>query len=140
VTAALETFGRLEKYSTSRVLILHLDGPPNRVQPVLDRLRTGKLIDFVTPVLVDRESGLRQVLTDEIVVRLKSGAHAKQTLKSLKQEHGLEVARQNEFEPTQYIVKVPDSSGTETMKMAQSLDRRQDVEFASPNFLTAIKR
>ena len=46
------------------------------------------------------------------------------------------VGKRNEFEPTQYIVKVPDTTGMRTLDVARSLDQQDDVEFACPNYLT----
>ena len=92
------------------ILILHR-GPKVSaadVRSAVKALEKDGLVEFVTPVLRDRQSDARQVLTGEITVRLKPGAAARQTLASLKAEHGVEVKRRNEFEPTQYVVSVPD--------------------------------
>jgi hypothetical protein len=78
-------------------------------------------------------------LTDEIVLRLKRNA-PRQTLSTLRSQHGLTVCKRNAYEPTQYIVKVSDPSGTNTLDVAQSLFRCQGVEFASPNFLAEVTR
>jgi hypothetical protein len=110
-----------------------------KVQAALDDLQHVGLVEFVTPVLLDPESNTRQVLTDEIVLRLKPG-RAERALAALKAEHGIEIGKRNKFEPSQYIVRVPKPSGTQTLDVARSLDRSDDVEFASPNFLTQIKR
>ncbi len=141
VRDALAPFGSLETYPLGRMIVLR-QGPgvvKGTVHTVLDGLQRAKLIEFVTPVLVDRQSNARQVLTDEIVLRLKPG-RGQRTLAALAAEHGVRIGRRNEFEPSQYIVKVPKPSGTQTLDVARSLDRSEDVEFASPNFLTEIKR
>lgn len=142
VRARLDALGKTEDQPLSRILILHRSSAVTRrtLDAVVEELQDEKLIEFATPVMVDAGSGLRQVLTDEIVVRLKSSYAQQRTLATLKGEHGVKVARRNEFEPTQYIVKVPQASGTRTLDVARSLDQRADVEFASPNFLTDIKR
>ena len=138
---ALEAFGTIEEQPSSNIFILHRNSnvPPGKVTTVLDGLKATGKIDFATPVLRDRESGTRQVLTDEITLRLKPG-QATRALKALKAEHGVIIGKQNEFEPTQYIVKVPNTTGTQTLDVARSLDKRDDVEFACPNYLTSIKR
>ncbi len=142
VRARLDALGKTEDQRLSRILILHRAPAVTRraVDVVVNELQDEKLIEFATPVMVDAASGLRQVLTDEIVVRLKSSHAQQRTLATLKGEHGVKIGRRNEFEPTQYIVKVPQASGTRTLDVAHSLDQRADVEFASPNFLTDIKR
>lgn len=142
VCARLAGLGKIEDQPLSCILILHR--APAVTQRALDAaiqaLQDEKLVEFATPVMVDSVSGLRQVLTDEIVVRLKSSHAQQRTLATLKGEHGVTIGRRNEFEPTQYIVKVPQASGTRTLDVARSLDQRADIEFASPNFLTDIKR
>ena len=141
-TTALSEFGTLEDQRPQCILILHRSSGISRreVDHVLDDLRDRGVIDFATAVLRDADSGARQVLTDEIVVRLKPNAPQRKTLASLKAEHGVEIGKQNAYEPTQYIVKVVDPSGTNTLDVARLLDRCDDVEFASPNFLTDFKR
>jgi len=142
VRERLATLGSMEDHPLSRILILHRARSVTRraVDTALKALQDDKLVDFATPVLRDSESGTRKVLTDEIVLRLKSGHAQQRTLATLKGEHGLKIGRRNEFEPAQYIVKVPQAWGTHTLDVARSLDQRADVEFASPNFLTDIKR
>ena len=141
VRGELHALGTLESQPASRLVILHRTPgvPSKKVTAAVARLQHDDAIEFATPVLRDSASDLRQVLTDEIVLRLKPG-RASQTLAAVKAEHGLEVSKRNEFEPTQYIVKVPRASGTQTLDVARSLDRRDDVEFASPNFLSTVKR
>ena len=137
----LARFGRVEKYPLQRMVVLHRlpDVAAAKVQAALNDLQQAGLVEFVTPVLLDPDSHTRQVLTDEIVLRLKPGRTAHR-LAALKAAHGIEIGQRNKFEPSQYIVKVPKPSGTQTLDVARSLDQSDDVEFASPNFLTQIKR
>ncbi len=141
VCQALGALGTLESQPSSRLVILHRSAGVShaKVQAALTTLQEHDAIEFATPVLRDVASDTRQVLTDEIVLRLKPGPSAR-TLAAVKAEHGLTIGKRNEFEPQQYIVKVPRASGTHTLDVARSLDRRKDVEFASPNFLTTVKR
>ena len=142
VRKRLAKLGRAEDQPRSCILILHRAPAvtPGMVDTAIKELQDQGLIEFATPVQIDLASGMRMVLTDEIVLRLKPGHATKRTLKALAAEHGLKVESRNEFEPTQYIVKVPQTSGTRTIDIAHSLDQRADVEFATPNFLTEIKR
>jgi hypothetical protein len=142
VRAALAALGTIESYRPASLLILHRSSRVTaaRVRSAVTILKKGGLVEFVMPVRRDPKSDARQVLTGEITVRLKPGAPARQTLAALKAEHGVEVICRNEFEPTQYVVSVPGPSSTRTREIARSLDRRRDVEFAAPNFITDIKR
>ena len=141
VREALERVGTVEEQPSAHLFILHRspDVPASEVEAAIDALRTDSRIAFATPVLRDPESGTRQVLTDEITLRLKPGS-ARRALEAMKSEHGVIVGRHNEFEPTQYIVKVPNTSGTRTLDVARLLDERDDFEFAHPNYHTGIKR
>jgi hypothetical protein len=142
VRATLAALGTIESYAPGRILILHRSPKVSaaEVRAAVASLEKGGLVTFVTPVTRDPKTDTRQILTGEITVRLKPGARARQTLASLKAEHGVEVTVRNEFEPTQYIVCVPDPSGTRTRAIARLLDSRSDVEFAAPNFITDIKK
>ena len=142
VRAALSPLGDVEPYKPARILILHRRPRTSRVSlaKTLDRLREQRSIEFVTPVLRDPAGTARQVLTDEITVRFKPDAAVRRTLASLRAEHGLQVARRNEFVRTQFIVRLPHTSGTRTLALARSLHRRDDVEFAAPNYITEIHR
>jgi hypothetical protein len=142
VRAALAALGTIESYSPGDILILHRSPKVSAadVRSAIRTLEKDRLVEFATTVLRDPRSDARQVLTGEITVRLKSGAPARQTLASLKAEHGVEVKRRNEFEPTQYVVSAPGQSCTRTRQIARSLNSRSDVEFAAPNFITDIKR
>ena len=142
VRERLAAFGRIEEQPLSRILILHFKHsvPRAAIDAELEALHQRKLIEFATPVMRASENGTRQVLTDEIVLRLKSRRAQQRTLETLKDEHGLKIGRRNEFEPNQYVVKVKQASGTRTLDVARLLDERADVEFASPNFLTELKR
>jgi hypothetical protein len=138
---ALAPLGSVRTYPSQRMIVLAQSPSqtPARVRSALHDLQAAGIIEFVTPVLLDRESNTRQVLTDEIVLRLKPGRTAR-ALDALTAAHGLEICSRNEFEPSQYIVKVPKPSGTTTLDVARTLDESDDVEFASPNFLTQVKR
>jgi hypothetical protein len=141
VRSSVAPYGSLEVHARSRILIVHRAAsvPREALAATLRRLERAGDIEFASAVVRDPRTGLRQVLTDEIVVRLKPGT-ARQTLATLKAEHGLTVCRRNAYEPTQFVVRVPDASGMETLEVARSIDERDDVEYACPNFLTDIER
>jgi hypothetical protein len=142
VRDALTDLGIVESHPRHKILVVHVRTrvTATAVRTALEALISQRLIEFTSPVLIDSASGLRQVLTDEIVVQLKPGTSPRQTLKTLKSEHGLEIRRGSEFDPCQYIAKVPKTLELQTLEVARSLGDRDDIEFASPNFLTQIKR
>jgi|SRR5687767_14089209 len=140
VRDSLGAFGRVDMYPSKRMAVLQKPAATGRarLEDTLDRLRAQKAIDFVTPVLLDTKSQTRQVLTDEIILRLKPG-RTRRTLQTLGAAHGVKISHRNEFDPAQYVLKVSKPSGTETLDIARSLDASDDVEFACPNYLTEVK-
>lgn len=141
VRKALIPLGTVTTYAPKRMLVLRRASgiPSSTARAILEELERSDLIEFVTPVLRDLESNTRQLLTDEIVLRMKPG-RTKRALSVLTAEHGIAIASRNEFEPSQYIVTVPKPSGTQTIDIARSLDLSEDVEFARPNFVTEVRR
>jgi hypothetical protein len=141
VRSTLAAFGTIEPYEPAHLLILHAgtDVSPAEVLGVLEKLRNEGLVEYSTSVLHDRATGTRQILTDEITVRLKPEAQ-KGALDEMRRAEGVSVARRNEFVPTQYTLKVPRTSGTRTLDVANRLQERDDVEFAAPNYIVDIKR
>ena len=85
---------------SSRLFILHRSPgiTSSKVKASLLTLQEEAAIEFATPVLRDAASDTRQVLTDEIVLRLKPGQNSR-TLAAVKAEHGLTIGKRNEFNP-----------------------------------------
>jgi len=142
VQAALSALGNVEPYDPAGMLILHkaskiADAAVNSV--VASLLHQG-LIQYVTPVLRDPRSGLRLIPTDEITVRFRPEVPVQGTLSDMRRTEGVSVARRNEFVPSQYVLRVPRTSGKRTLDIARRLDARHDVEFAAPNYISEIKR
>jgi hypothetical protein len=81
------------------------------------------------------DSQLVQILTDEITVRFKSKPSASR-LQAIEQQYAVSVARQNEFVPAQFIVKVRRPFGLRTLEVASELDTVEEVSFATPNFIS----
>ena len=140
VADALSALGTVEDKYPRRLLILHRAPgvSPHEVTALVKWLEDRSAIEFASAVFRDLGTGLRQVLTDEVVLRLKPGAAHRHALSTLCAEHGVAVRRRNTYEPAQYIVKVSNPSGTNTLDVAESLAHCEQVEFASPNFLTEL--
>ncbi len=79
VREALEQFGKVEEQPSSHIFILHRspDVSASKVATAIEALKKASKIAFATPVLRDPESGTRQVLTDEITLRLKPGSSSR---------------------------------------------------------------
>ena len=141
VRKILRSLGELSETESQRLLIVRLpDGVTvetaiQQLQPLLDKGQ----IESVFPVLLDKESQLLQVLTDEITVQFKPTVRAK-ARKQIEKQYGLTVVRKNEFVPNKFVVKVPAAKGLETLRVASELDAVEEVEFAAPNFVSEHRR
>jgi len=141
VGRALRSLGQVEMMGPQRLAIVEFSDEAQReaASKQLQRWLEAGLVEFVTPVLRDAESDLRQILTDEIAVRFKSALPAER-LRAVEHKYGVTVARQNEFVPNQFIVKVAQPAGLHTLEVASQLDAANEVEFATPNFISEHRR
>ena len=141
VHSALSAFGRVREIANQRLFVVELADDVRRddlLQSLRQLLNEGA-VEFFAPVLRDPASDLRQILTDEINVRFKEVPSDKH-LKAVEKKYGVRVARQNEFVPSQFIVKAPQSKGLDTLEIASQLDAADDIEFAAPNFISEHRR
>ena len=141
VDQALHGLGQVETSAAQRLIIVKfLD--PQQTSDALQLLRhwlDQGMVEFVTPVLRDTDSQLIQVLTDEITIRFNAKPSAS-CLHDLEQKYGVSVARQNEFVPDQFIIKVVRPFGLRTLEVAHELASVADVRFATPNFISRHQR
>ncbi len=138
---ALGAFGDLHEIANQRLFIVKLADKKKRDELLesIQRLLDEGAIEFFTPVLRDPASDLRRILTDEICVRFKKVPSAGE-LKIFEKRYGVTVARQNEFAPAQFIVKVNEPEGLRTLEVANQIEADGEVEFAAPNFLSEYRR
>ncbi|MBI3473425.1 MAG: S8 family serine peptidase, partial [Candidatus Solibacter usitatus] len=91
------------------------------------------------PVLVEPDSGLRLLATEEITLRLKAKVTARQRDKLLR-SLGLTVVTRNEFHPRQYLVTLQAGGEARTLELANKLAADELVEFAAPNFVSEHRK
>lgn len=141
VHQAISDFGQIRDVKPQKIFIIDFTDEAKRAEAAdkLQELLSKGLIEFFTPVLLDEQSQLRQILTDEINVRFKQVPPSRQ-LKAVEKKYGVKVARQNEFAPNQFIVKTSQPSGLNTLKIASEIDAEEEVEFAAPNFISEHRR
>lgn len=141
VCAKLRSLGRVQVVTSQQLIIVKFRDPTQRMAALkqLQQWMDEGVVKFATPVLCDSESQLHQILTDEIIVRFKSVLPPEQ-LKEVEDKYGLSVVRQNEFVPNQFVVKVMQSVGLRTLEVASEIDAMDEVEFATPNFISEFRR
>ena len=138
---ALGSFGSVRDIEPQKLLMVQLRSSSDR-EKVLKEVQSfidSGAAEAIVPVLRDEESQLLQVLTDEVTVRFKRPLPKKER-EQVEKKFGFTIARQNEFVPNQFVVKVPISRGVDALKVANELDADDDVEFAAPNFVSEHRR
>lgn len=139
--AKLTDVGEVNSSPTQQLAVVKLSGARDtatvldELQPLLD----DGTAEFITPVLIDQDSNLKQIPTEEITVRFKEEP-TKKHLQEFGNAFGVKVDRQNEFVPRQYVVKLETRRGKQVLEAAQSISQADEVEFATPNYLSEIKK
>ena len=138
---ALGSYGMVREVEPQQLFMVQLRSASDK-KGVLEEVQSfidSGAAEAIVPVWRDEESQLLQVLTDEVTVRFKRVLPKKER-EQVEKKFGFTIARQNEFLPNQFVVKVPISGGVDALKVADELDADDDVEFAAPNFVTEHRR
>jgi len=138
---ALASFGTVKDVEQQQLFMVQLRSSSDK-QNILEEVQSfidSGAAEAIVPVWRDEESQLLQVLTDEVTVRFKRVLPKKER-EQVEKKFGFTIARQNEFVPNQFVVKVPISRGVDVLKVANELDADDDVEFAAPNFVSEHRR
>ena len=139
--AALSLFGKVKEVEPQQLFIVQLSSSADKdkvTEQVHSLIATG-VAEAIVPVWRDEESQLLQVLTDEVTVRFKRPLPKKDRAQ-VEKKFGFTIARQNEFVPNQFVVKVPISRDEDILEVANELDADDDIEFAAPNFVSEHRR
>ena len=138
---ALSSFGHVKEVEPQKLFIIQLSSSTDK-EKVIEQAQTfieSGVAEAIVPVWRDEQSQLLQVLTDEVTVRFKRPLLKKER-EQVEKKFGFTIARQNEFVPNQFVVKVPNSRGVDALKVANELDADDEVEFAAPNFVSEHRR
>jgi len=109
-------------------------------EPVNDKDEMEKLIlkmraepEYVCvfPVLIAEESGLREILTDEFIVKPAGSA---QSLMELNKAEGVEVIKEQEIIGKVYVLRVLKAGVWDTLRLVEEYKESGLVEWAEPNF------
>jgi len=141
VAGALRQLGSVRHLEPHHLLLVELPDTEREAAAVrkLRAWHRDGQVDFFTPVLRDRQTRLLRILTDEITVRFKPNVPARRRA-SIQRKLGVNALRQNEFVPSQCVVKVSQPTGLNTLKVARALDQSPDVQFATPNYISEFRR
>lgn len=135
-TTAVQHFGRFMLLRESRAA----ERPVETVVSALPR-RLATHVSRTMPVFVERESKLKLVATDQILVSFKPNASTART-RMLLHDLGLTVTGASEFDRSRKIL-VPSSvrRASRTLDLANQLVEADDlVSYAAPNFLAEVRK
>lgn len=126
-----------------RTMLLHDPGAARTaISTVRNALSTRMISDVkrTLPVYVEEESQLRVIVTREITVRFKPKTTQAQRTKVL-QDLNLTIKEANEFNKNQYlVVPASDIDESDTIRAANRLSERPEVEYAAPNFVSESRK
>lgn len=134
---ASEAAGRM-----SRAVSTFFDVPTGQRKPVSARL-TAKIIRDEPPLAMfrEKETGLLRLVHKEIALRFAANVNPK-IQKKIFIDWNLEPRATNQFVPDQYIVKVKNEreTGEALLDLANKLMDLEEIEFATPNFVSEFRR
>lgn len=136
--------GALPASQFGRFMLLHESGasraPVSTVVNALPRALASHVARTM-PVFVERQSQLKLVATDQILVTFKPGASPARRRKLL-DGLGLRIAGRSEFDATRHtLVATSVRRSSRTLDLANQLVAADDVvAFAAPNFLAEIRK
>ena len=114
-------------------------GTGNYKTSLTDSLVKDEQVEFISPVYKDKETGNLIFVTNELNVAFKEGVD-KQTIEKFNLENGLNIVKQDEFSPRQYVLKVNDANNSDiSMEVYQKLSNESEIiEFVDPISCTGV--
>lgn len=97
-------------------------------------LRAARDVRFAGGVLIDPASGDPVIYTENLFVKFRDAADP-DDCKAVLQEAGLTIKRELEFAVNSYFVAVPEGTGVEVFDVAETLLKRDDVEYCHPELV-----
>ncbi len=108
------------------------------VKAALANLNRNKDVIIANPFIVSGEDSILQGITDHFIVKLKSPADFS-FLQELATETNTQIIKQNDFEPSVYILIADKNSKGNALEMANYFHETRRFEFAEPSFLRIVR-
>ncbi len=138
-----ETRYRIAPRRFDRTMLLHDPGAARTAVSTVRNALSARLMTNVRrtlPVYVEDESQLRVIVTREITVRFKPKTTQAQQTRVLK-DLCLTIKQANEFHKNHYVViPASDIDESDTIRVANRLSERPEVEYAAPNFVSESRK
>ncbi len=93
-----------------------------------------KSLDVISAIpMLEYEDGKLQGLTDEFIVKLKTGTTLEQ-LQNLAEERNCSIVKENQFVENQFLISVSKTSSLNSLQLANLFYETGLFEFSEPNF------
>ncbi len=121
--------------------VLFVRLPESLTDVLRDRIlqQLGGDMRFFTQVLVDVQSRLQQILTDEIIVRFRTDVPTEEA-RRIAAAHGVVLEAESKYVANEYRARVLDPVELGPLLSADALDKDRAVDFSCPQFISEIRR
>jgi subtilisin family serine protease len=109
------------------------------VSRLLTGLEAKRGVEFAYPAWVDPKSGSRLLLTDELIVRLKSGT-ALTEIRDALAARGLAIARKIAYSSEEYVLRLRNPKKSDPLALSRELFQSGLVDWAEPNFVQELQK
>ena len=106
---------------------------------LLAGLETKRDVEFAYPAWIDPKSGSRLLLTDELIVRLKSGSASAEIKKALA-ARGLTIARKIAYSSEELVLRLRNPKKSDPLAVSKELYESGLVDWAEPNFVQQLEK
>ena len=113
-------------------------GEEDLATELIKDLKQKPKVHYAHPVFLDKETGLRMALTDQILVKLKRG-YKKDDLLAITPSY-IQIKDGKLYEETGiYVLIVKDAKGRDILKISRDYAESEIIELSSPNFLMEME-
>ncbi len=109
------------------------------VKAVIEKLNKNEDIVVANPFVLYPVDSTLQGISEQFIVKLRTPSDFSELLR-LAKETNTKLLKQNEFEPSTYIILADKNSNGNALEMANYFQETGKFEFAEPNFLKFLKK
>src|SRR5688572_21024270 len=137
----LDNFELVTRFAQAGVEVLRAmtDRAPRRLRDeARTALKAEPEIEFAGRVLIDPQSGVPVLYTENFFVKFDDEQSATKCKKILK-DYGLVVKREIEYSRNAYFVQAPEGTGLDVFKIAEALLKEASVELCHPELVREVR-
>ena len=130
--------GVSERANNVSIANLSFGKSTTEVQTAIATLNENKEVLVANPFIISGEDSILQGITDRFIVKLKFPADFPE-LEKLVKETNTQLLKQNDFEPSIYILIADKTSKGNALEMANYFHENGNFEFSEPSFLRIVR-